>query len=267
MSFFRRVFNRLKWVFSVSFRLGAGIGHSLKMIFGGIWFLITDSGKSTLTFSAKIHSFGKTYDFKFQDLSDFGLFYEIFLDNNYPLDHEENIKTIFDVGANIGVSTIFFSLKYPEAQIFSFEPDPANLKRLHENAKKLGNVTVNDIAVWSEQTELTFYADPHRGSSSSALKIRDRQKKITVKASTLDQIIKETGVKHVDILKIDIEGAEEKAFSTWQHTTPIRFILGEIHGDLCNTDNVLDRIKPHYNSIELIPFNEGKRHYIIAANK
>jgi len=266
VTFYKRITNRLGWIFKVSFALGNSFGTRSKMIFGGLWLLITDSGKSRLSFEVPIHHFGKTQNFRFEDISDFGLFDEVFLSDNYPLNEDDKIDVIFDIAANVGVSTLYFKMRYPEARVYCYEPDPDNFKRLSTLATKLNYVKAHDIAVWSENTELTFYADPHRGSSSSAIKIRERQNQIQVQAASLDEVVQNTSENHIDILKVDIEGAEEAVFSTWKQIIPVTYLLGEIHGDLCDADFVIDAIKKQFKTIELSPFNDGSRFYVVGSH-
>lgn len=264
MNFLLRIGNRLTWITKVSSQLTVGYGDRIRLFFGGLWLLINDSGKSTLRLKSEIIYKGQSCIFEFQDVGDFGLLYEIFLADNYTLPKAESVHVIFDIGANIGVSTMFFRMCYPKAIIHSFEPDPNNLARLKVLAKELGNVHVHEYALWNEDTQLTFYADPHRGSSSSTQKIRARQEEIVVNAITLDQILSKYGSKGVDILKIDIEGAEENVLSAWKSNIPVSFMIGEIHGDLCNQDIVFDAIKNRYTKFVTSPFNDGKRFYFTA---
>lgn len=234
------------------------------MLLGGFWFLLNDSWKSSLSFDASIKRFGKTAKFRFEDLSDFGLFDEVFLSETYPYKDDSEVYVIFDVGANIGVTAAYFRMRYPQAAIYSFEPDPANIKRLQFHAERLGGVKVFPYALWDEKIKLSFYTDPHRGSSSSAYKIRDRQSEILVQAVSMEDIISETKVSRIDILKFDIEGAEEKALSEFDGFNHIKMILGEIHSDLCDGQRVINHINKYYNSVSLQPFNNGRRFYLVA---
>lgn len=264
MNFFLRIGNRLRWITKVCSHLTAGYGDRIRLFLGGIWLLLNDSGKSTLRLKSEIIYNGQSCIFEFRDVGDFGLLYEIFLADNYSLPKAEQVNVIFDIGANIGISTMFFRMCYPKATIHSFEPDPNNLSRLRSLAKELGNVHVHEFALWHEETQLTFFADPHRGSSSSTQRIRDRQEKIEVNSITLDTILNNYGKNGVDILKIDIEGAEENVLSSWKSTIPVNFMIGEIHGDLCNHEVVFEILERKYSNFSKTPFNDGKRFYFTA---
>lgn len=87
------------------------------MLTGGLWLLLTDSGKSKLSFRIRISCFGKNAEIVIQDIGDFGLLEEVFLSDNYPLHDNKKLSLIVDLGANIGISTLYFCMKYPEAEI------------------------------------------------------------------------------------------------------------------------------------------------------
>jgi hypothetical protein len=71
-------------------------------------------------------------------------FKEIFLDEEYNINYPSfgnNTLNIIDAGANIGLSSVFFTNKFPLAKIISFEPEKNNFKKLILNTKKYKNIT------------------------------------------------------------------------------------------------------------------------------
>ena len=153
-------------------------------------------------------------------------------------DCESNSPMIIDCGANIGLSVLYFKSQYPNAVIHAFEPDPAAYEKLVANMEANGfeNVFTYKAAVWIEDGELIFETDGscggHIGDNASSVGV-------TVKARKLDGLLD----KHVDFLKIDIEGAEsdvimhskeliaknvEKLFFEWHSLTGMPQRLGEI---------------------------------------
>ena len=126
---------------------------------------------------------------------------EIFVDEVYKQTLPEK-PFVIDCGANIGFSVIYIKQHYPAATIIAFEPDDANFKLLEENIRSFGytDITLNQQAVWNEDTELHFAVT---GSMSSRIEKAGGQTRI-VKAIRLKNLL----TKPVDFLKIDIEGAE-----------------------------------------------------------
>jgi len=265
-SFFSRIKERFDWVKDVSVHMAADPSSKIKLFLGGIWFILNDTWKSKLSFTATVSYFGRSSLFYFDDLSDYGLFCEIFIDSPYSPEKYEDVSTIFDLGANVGVSALYFRLLYPHAHIHSFEPDPANVEQLKQNAKYLGDITIHENAVGGENGEISFYVDPHRGSSSSTQKLRDRQQEIKVETKTLDSLLEELALDKIDILKFDIEGSEEKVFTGFESYDKIRMIFGEIHGDLCDADATVSILKNNYRNIQLYPLDIDDRWYIRAHN-
>ncbi len=132
--------------------------------------------------------------------------YKIGLNNPKPL--------ILDVGAHIGLSTIYFKTKYPKAKILSFEPNPntAKLWRLNIKANHLKNVKIIEAAVWDKEGKKSLYIDstskiPWTWGDSLIENIWDSKippQSILVKTLTLSSFL----TKPIDLLKLDVEGAE-----------------------------------------------------------
>jgi len=68
---------------------------------------------------------------------------------------------VFDVGANVGLFTLFAARRWPRAQIFAFEPVPEVCEVLRRNVGHLPRVSVHEVAVGeaAEVRELTYYAN------------------------------------------------------------------------------------------------------------
>lgn len=264
-SFFRRVQDRVGWILETA-RLGATIPARLKILLGGLWFFINDTWKSNLRFTAQIEQFGRSLPFYFEDIGDFGLFCEIFRATPYQDLLPESANVIVDLGANVGVSTLYFRLRYPEATLYCFEPDPDNLRRLRAQSAVLGDTRVQNVALWSANGSLSFYVDPHRGSLSAVSVVHDRQQEIRVRARTLETVLEEEGISDVDVLKFDIEGAEEEALVPFEHFERIQVLCGEVHADLCDAEAVFETLDMHFDTVRKTPMDIEGRWYVSARN-
>ncbi len=138
----------------------------------------------------------------------FHLFNEIFVDGDYSVKYDTDTPFIIDCGANMGMSMMFQKTLYPEAEILCFEPDEKTFDILVKNIKEniLNNVTVFKQAVSDHDGEITFYFDEENEGSLQMSVIKDRspENSCTVEATRLSKHIN----KNVDLLKLDIEGAE-----------------------------------------------------------
>lgn len=119
----------------------------------------------------------------------------------------EKVNTIIDLGANVGVSALFFNYKYPNAQIIAVEPAKENLDYLYKNisCNNIDNVFVVERPVWDEKQILSF--TPGQCSPSNVFSDK-KSNDNSYESITMPQIIEVYGIKKIDILKIDIEGGE-----------------------------------------------------------
>jgi FkbM family methyltransferase len=109
---------------------------------------------------------------------------------------------IIDGGANIGLSVLYFKRLYPLAEIVAFEPDPYIFGLLEQNLRSHGHddVRLERRALWSSETRLSFHGDGADGGRVG----REEAGGTAVQAVRLPPYLD----RHVDLLKLDIEGAE-----------------------------------------------------------
>jgi predicted O-methyltransferase YrrM len=75
----------------------------------------------------------------------------------YWLPEEFKPKVILDIGANIGITSLYYANKYPEAKIYSFEPVPVNYELLEKNLKEYENVKTFNVALGAQDGELDIF--------------------------------------------------------------------------------------------------------------
>lgn len=128
---------------------------------------------------------------------------EIFESEIYRFQCSTQNPYIIDCGANIGLSVIYFKKLYPDCTILAFEPDVNIFSVLSENMATfaLQGVTLSNKALWSEEARVPFIQE---GADGGRIDASISGSPCTVTATTLSQYL----VKHVDFLKLDIEGAE-----------------------------------------------------------
>ena len=172
------------------------------------------------------------------------LFGEIFVKGAYFFHSNKKRPILIDAGANIGVATLFFKFLYPESEIYAFEPDPKTFKLLVRNIEnnKLANVHLYNVALTAATGRINFYTGSHPGSvSASTTRIRGSHSKIKVKSQTLSALINQIGP--VDLLKVDIEGAEYLVFEDLVKNNSLRYvyeIIVEYHHNLTKNNGTLD---------------------------
>ena len=117
-----------------------------------------------------------------------------------------------DVGADIGYYTVQFSrLVGPQGKVIAFEPIPEARNRLAHNISinQCSNILVSEYALGNQEGSV-FLEDPLNKSRINLDKITpsDRDIKITIKR--MDDLIREMGLESIDLVKIDVEGAEHE---------------------------------------------------------
>lgn len=177
---------------------------------------------------------------------DMFILYEVLAFESYRIGRDsidpEVVHTIIDCGANIGLTALYFAQRYPNARIISIEPDPTNFNLLQSNvAAEPRIVPVHAALVGSETDSIYLSQDrPAWGNSTSRVPGRAAVK---VAAVTLEELCKYHGLDCIDLLKVDIEGAEEELFSKPDFLPKVRFVVIELHGDY-TLDRFADDIRP-----------------------
>jgi FkbM family methyltransferase len=161
--------------------------------------------------------------------SDLNCLGKVFVDNEYMLPFEINPKLIVDAGANIGLATLYFSSKFPAAKIISIEPEQSNYELLVRNCAGTANVTPCRAAIWNSDTSLQIVNPDAEKWAFSVMPGAFNGSGI--KALTIPQILTQSGNDKIDILKLDIEGAERELFvdGCEEWLPRVKLIIIELH--------------------------------------
>jgi len=167
---------------------------------------------------------------------DIWIYREIFEKNEYDFSVNKEPKYIIDAGANIGMASIYFANKYKKAKIIAIEPEEENYKLLKLNTEKYTNITAKNAALWNISREIALFDVGIEnigfmvGTNVSSLKPSTKNFKQLIKTTTIDEIIHDFNIDFIDILKIDIEGAEKEVFeSSKEWISKTRCIIAELH--------------------------------------
>ncbi len=168
--------------------------------------------------------------------TDVALCREILVEGLYECDLARPPSVIVDAGANIGIASVFYAHRYPNAKIIAVEPEPSNYHMLLKNTACYPNVTPVRAALWNRDAEVDIIDN---GSGHTTFQTQEPGTKgnghvvSTVRAVTMDRLMTEFGINAIDLLKIDIEGAEGELFQTAEKwVTRVGLIAVEIHEQL-----------------------------------
>jgi FkbM family methyltransferase len=169
--------------------------------------------------------------------SDVSVFRQVLVTKEYDCQFWSLPQTIIDAGANIGLTSVFYANKYPEATIIAIEPESSNFQMLRKNTAPYKNITAIQAALWKDNRSVTL-VDPNLGHhgfrtvETSKTSIGHPANMI-VPGLTLDKLMQEFNIDHVDILKLDIEGSEKEVFENsvaWIDNVGV--IIVELHDEL-----------------------------------
>lgn len=152
----------------------------------------------------------------------FGLSRELILQRIYDAAGPIGGGTVIDAGAHVGLFSLI-AAQHAE-RVVSLEPDPLNFRVLDLNRRlnEAHNVTALECALWKEDGEVPFRPSWHTTGGS----VR-RDGKATVAARGLDGLVEEHGP--VDLLKLDVEGAEAEVLPAARRLGGVRRIVAELH--------------------------------------
>ncbi len=167
--------------------------------------------------------------------SDVPTFHDIFLFGEYdiPLDFPPN--TILDIGANVGLTAVYFANRYPAARIISVEPESENFDVLVQNTAAYKNVLPLNRAISNKGDQLIHVVDKGFGAwgfmTSEKHPAKEGEIKGTAKTVTVPEIMDWYELQTIDVVKIDVEGAEKELFEdNYQSWIPkARCIIIELH--------------------------------------
>lgn len=160
---------------------------------------------------------------------DLSIFNEIFWKRVYRIPDEllKNPKVIVDLGAHIGFASIYYAMRYPNAKIYALEASSQNFNLLKSNVQSFQNITPIQKAVYTQDGFILF----DESGLSYNTKISDSGAE--TEAVSVNTLLNQHGIDKVDLMKIDIEGAE-------------RDILGENNEWFAKTENIIIELHKPY---------------------
>jgi FkbM family methyltransferase len=164
--------------------------------------------------------------------SDIRIFEQVFLIKEYDfqLAHLPSPQVIVDAGANVGFSSIYLAEKYPTARIIAIEPEPTNYAMLLRNIEAYPNITPLKAALWPRKCYLEI-RNPEAAKWAIQIKESEEDSPTAISAITINDILTLANCAQIDILKLDIEGAEKELFEenyeSWLGR--VKVIIIELH--------------------------------------
>ncbi|WP_312281234.1 FkbM family methyltransferase [Oscillibacter sp.] len=182
-----------------------------------------------------------------ENTSDFDIYQQLLLKNEYGyFDVEGSVNTIVDLGANIGLASIYFAKKFPKAHIIAVEPDEENYKTLLMNIAPYPQITPFYGAIFEKDQKVSI-VDVGIGTLGYQV-----QESLSTNAGivgmTMNTFFRTFQLEKIDILKMDIEGSERDLFKKdYGWLSHVDFLIIELH----------ERIKAHCNQVVFDAIGSG----------
>ena len=217
--------------------------------------------------SLRIASYGGEIELMVGDIDDMHALLATFAAEEYELDSGSSPALILDLGSHIGDSVAYFHLRYPGARIVAYEPNPRSFRKLERNIKQIPGAVAHQAAVAGSDGEVRFVISDNSLAAATGDRGGDDPEgniSVTVRARSLDSILDELGGDPVDLLKIDIEGAEYEVLRSCTKLDRVRTIIGEFHPTFAGVGaEELSRVLEGFE-VEIAPHAAGG-HYALRA--
>jgi FkbM family methyltransferase len=174
--------------------------------------------------------------------------------------------TVVDAGANIGMFSLMIGLLQPSARMLSIEPSLHTFAVLDKNRAANPQLDWETLhcALWHKDGQL--FVDERDFSTSNRVHT-DCQGHQAVPAMGLDSLLKHIG-QPVDLLKIDVEGAEEAIICGQEHLLrQVSHLVLEIHPQLCDQQRVISSVRSAYKFIYRIPGRQSSKPLLLASRQ
>ena len=201
--------------------------------------------------------------------TDLNVFTQVFMNQEYRpvvdfIDKHwsrERVLEIVDAGGYTGMTAIYFRQFFQKARVVILEPNRQNLELLKKNIEinHLDSIFPICAGLWNTDTKLAE-AEKFRDGREWSFSVRPAgaADEDVVDGISLDSLMDRYAMDSIDILKMDVEGAERKIFQDEEHVSRlmsrVRCLAIEIHDEYDNRGHLQEILRK--NSFELIKSGE-----------
>ena len=184
-----------------------------------------------------------------------GQYKEIFCDETYSFKTDKKEPVIVDCGANIGLASLYFKRNYENSKIKAIEADPDISKVLKHNlaSNNIHDVEIISKAAWINDDGVSFVKN-----SADAGSVHGVGETMSIPSISLKTILEEE--QSIDLLKIDIEGAENEVIIDCES------VLGSVSNLFIEYHSLTDN-EQHLSTILAVLERVGFRYYIESFKK
>jgi len=169
--------------------------------------------------------------------------------------------TVMDVGANVGLLTRLFCRQVGTGgRVYAFEPDPLTFQFLEFNTRSFPNKELTQCAVSDNQAPALLHLSPTSGAGNSLMNKSHSKESVPVACISLDEFLIQRGNPVVDVIKIDVEGAELSVLRGMRQTVArlpglkmiIEYCPKNLQGSGIAPREVFDELQSHRFNLQVI---------------
>ncbi len=174
-------------------------------------------------------------------------------------------KKIWDVGANIGVTSRVLNMIYPDATIYAFEPQADNFRILEMNTAEIHNIKIFNFGLGTHDEKiLGFPSEDSLNHGGFSVKIKSDKPTENIDIHKTTKILERIGAP--DLIKIDTEGSEYAILNSFsdEQLEQCKWIAGELHN--VNDFLLLNRLDQYFD-LEVSRHFDSKNYHFHARSK
>ena len=179
--------------------------------------------------------------------SDFFVFAQIFVEEEFAPIRQQDVSRIVDLGGNIGLASAWFLNAFPRASVVTIEANPDNYPSLEANLEPYSDrAIIVKGGVWWRQSPLALVRRQNESDATVREALPEDDAASLIEGWDVPALMERAGFAQIDLLKIDIEGAEVDLFlngaDRW--LPRVRNLSIELHGPSCEA--ALERLLSSY---------------------
>jgi FkbM family methyltransferase len=172
---------------------------------------------------------------------------EILVDRQYELPPSFEPQRILDFGSHVGISVLYFRARYPGAVVHAVEPDQSGLRVLRGNVGSDPGVYVHELALAGTDGEREFLDSRETWRSALRAPTSTPGTGRLVQTRTLASLLSHVSWDSVDLIKVDIEGAEWDALVDADLSVCRGWLVGELHDPNGHSDELLAKLSTEFD--------------------
>lgn len=144
-----------------------------------------------------------------------------------------SVRTIVDIGANVGAASLALCARYVNAVVHAFEPGPAPCELLRANTESLGRIRVYPYGIHDHDGVVKLFRSRWDSMSASiAASAENTEEYDEISLRSAQAVANECALDVIDVLKIDTEGCELPILQAWRdRLAAVRILYLEYHSD------------------------------------